>query len=294
MEGRIADLNPLTRIIEAHDENFMPVEDVEPCTDDFDEVWEALESRSSWRFNIPTLAKHVPGGCAGDFMVIGARPESGKTAAHVSLTCGPDGFLKQGAKVLTLVNEEPSVRTRARGICASADMSKEQVLGDGREAAKAMWNSVKDNWILFDSIDMTMGRLDAVVKKVKPDVLIVDQLDKVAVYGQYSRDDQRLRQVYTQAREIAKRHDVFVIGVTQASAEAEGKTKVHYSMFEGSKTGKAAEADLIVGIGRRPTEEGSNSEEDRVRYWHISKNKITGYHGTVGTILEGEKSIYRA
>jgi replicative DNA helicase len=294
MEGRIADLNPLTRIIEAHDENFMPVSDVEPVTAEFDEVWEALESRSSWRFNIPTFSKHVPGGCAGDFMVAFARPEVGKTAFHVSLTAGPDGFLKQGATVMTLVNEEPAVRTRARGICACADMPKEEVLGQNREAAKAMWNQVKDQWILFDDVDMTMERLDAICKKKRPDILIVDQLDKVNVFGAYSRQDQRLREVYKQAREIAKRYDIFVIGISQASADAEGKTKVTYSMMEESKTGKAAEADLIVGIGRRPTDDNNPEGDDRIRYLTASKNKITGYHGTVGVVLEGEKSIYRA
>jgi RecA-family ATPase len=141
---------------------------------------------------------------------------------------------------------------------------------------------------------MTMERLDAICKKKRPDILIVDQLDKVNVFGAYSRQDQRLREVYKQAREIAKRYDIFVIGISQASADAEGKTKVTYSMMEESKTGKAAEADLIVGIGRRPTDDNNPEGDDRIRYLTASKNKITGYHGTVGVVLEGEKSIYRA
>lgn len=217
----------------------------------------------------------------------------GKTALHVSLTCAPGGFLSQGANVLTLVNEEPAIRTRARGITAVADMSREQVM-QNRGAAKAMWDAVKDQWTLFDDVDMTIDRLDAICKRRKPDVLIVDQLDKVGVFGNYARQDQRLREIYKRAREIAKRHDIFVIGISQASADAEGKTKVTYAMMEESKTGKAAEADLIIGVGKRPTDENSNGEEDKIRYLTASKNKITGWHGTIGCVLEGEKSIYRA
>jgi replicative DNA helicase len=293
MEGRVDSLSPLSRIIETHDADFMPVQDVEPVTADFDEVFDALDSRQSWRFNIPTLAQQVPGGCGGDFMVAFARPEAGKTAFHVSLTCGPNGFLKQGATVLTLVNEEPAIRTRARGICAATEMNKEQAL-QNRDGARAMWNAVKDGWILFDDVDMTIEKLDAICKKRQPDILVIDQIDKVNVFGSYSRQDQRLREIYKQAREIAKRHDIFVIGICQASADAEGKTKVTYAMMEESKTGKAAEADLIVGIGRRATDEGQPNTDDTHRYLTVSKNKITGWHGTIGAILEGDKSIYRA
>jgi hypothetical protein len=56
-------------------------------------------------------------------------------------------------------------------------------------------------------------------------------------------------------------------------------------MLENSRTGKAAEADIIIGIGKNFGE-----EEDYVRHLCISKNKLNGWHGTVTCSID----IYRA
>ena len=50
-------------------------------------------------------------------------------------------------------------------------------------------------------------------------------------------------------------------------------------MMEGSKTGKAAEADLMLLIGKTMQVEGE--DEDPVRYLNLAKNKLNGYlrHG---------------
>ena len=60
-----------------------------------------------------------------------------------------------------------------------------------------------------------------------------------------------------------------------ASADAHNRNSISFDQMENSKTGKAAEADLIIGIGRN-----SNSDaENKIRTLCISKNKINGYHG---------------
>ena len=86
--------------------------------------------------------------------------------------------------------------------------------------------------------------------------------------GQFNSSHERLRELYRCLRELAKRHDCAVIGVSQASAEAEGKTRVDFSMMEGSKTGKAAEADVVLGIGKHS---GTNEdgEPDHTRFLTI-------------------------
>ena len=59
-------------------------------------------------------------------------------------------------------------------------------------------------------------------------------------------------------------------------------------MMENSKTGKAAEADLIIGIGRNT----GVDTENRNRTLNISKNKITGYHGEPGCVIRRDISRY--
>jgi hypothetical protein len=80
--------------------------------------------------------------------------------------------------------------------------------------------------------------------------------------------------------------------MSQLSAEAEGKADLNQSMMEGSKTGKAAEADLMVLIGKAAQVEGQ--DEDPVRYLNLAKNKLNGYQGKITCMLDGSRSIYTA
>jgi len=58
-------------------------------------------------------------------------------------------------------------------------------------------------------------------------------------------------------------------------------------MMENSKTGKAAEADVIIGVGKR-----SDLGEASERSLCISKNKITGWHGTIHCNIDDRLSRY--
>ena len=79
---------------------------------------------------------------------------------------------------------------------------------------------------------------------------------------------------------MAKRHECALIAVSQASADAAGRTRLDFSMMENSKTGKAAEADLIIGIGKHG-QDASEDEPDTMRFLNVSKNKLSGYHGVI-------------
>ena len=73
--------------------------------------------------------------------------------------------------------------------------------------------------------------------------------------------------------------------MTQLSAEAEGRTTLNQSMMEGSRTGKAAEADLMLLIGKAATVEGQD-EDSPLRHVNIVKNKLNGWHGMVNCELD--------
>ena len=175
-----------------------------------------------------------------------------------------------------------------RIINAHTGMTKDEIV-DNMELAKDKWKDIKDNVKLMDTVDWTLDDVNAHCEQHKPDILIIDQLDKVNVVGNFSRTDEKLRAVYTGAREVAKRHECCVIAISQASADAHGKTSISFDMMENSKTGKAAEADLIIGIGKH----GSLDSLDTTRVLCISKNKISGYHGEITCNIEPQLSRYR-
>ena len=153
-----------------------------------------------------------------------------------------------------------------------------------------MWNKIKDQTIIRDATDYpTMDAVEALVRKHKPDILIIDQLDKMMVEGNFSRDDLRLSEIYRKSRYIAKKHQLALIAVSQADATADGRTALRFTQMANSKIGKAAEADLIIGIGKEQTDSG---EDNYLRYLFVSKNKLGGRHGRATVRIEPEISRY--
>lgn len=290
MDHSEGSLEPLVTIIEQTQDDFLPVEEAPPVTDDIDSILDDEDAAGKWRFNIRGLSQRVPGVSPGDFGILFARPETGKTASWVSFAAGPEGWARQGARVHAIVNEEKGTRTRLRLASAWTGMTKEE-MRDDRAKMRQLWDSARGKIVMRDDSTMTMDRLEMYAKRHRPDILIIDQLDKIIVHGAFARDDLRYREIYLRARNIAKRYDCAVFGICQASADAEGKTRLHYSMMEGSKTGKAAEADIILGIGKHPLVEGQE-EEDPTRFITLSKNKISGWHGVIICQLDGSLSRF--
>jgi replicative DNA helicase len=173
---------------------------------------------------------------------------------------------------------------------ASTGLQRGNILNGSRELAKQKWSSISPYIENFDCVDKTIDDLDEYCSTHDVDILIIDQLDKINVSGKYNATHEKLREVYRQARELAKRHDILVIGMSQASAEAQGRSRVTFSVMENSKTGKSAEADVILGIGKE--DEIENYLDDCVRFVTLSKNKLTGDHAEFEVILRPTISRY--
>ena len=280
--GKEANFTDISGMIEKHKQNINE-EKTPAVTSDVEQVLDLLDVTTKWKFNIPVLKENVGGIGGGNLMIAFARPETGKTAFWVSLCAGPEGFCSQGAIVHAFINEEPAIRTQIRAISAYTGMTRDEILFD-KVQAQRIWADIKDNISMFDTVDWSIEDIDAHCEKNKPDIIVIDQLDKINVSGTYARTDEKLRQIYTSVREIAKRRDCAVIAISQASADAHNRNSISFDQMENSKTGKAAEADLIIGIGRN----ANTDLENKIRTLCISKNKINGYHGEpVCTIRRG-------
>ena len=262
-------------------------EEYENVTDDIHLLIDALKDNTKWKFNLSELRDRVNGIGDGNFLIVFARPESGKTAFWVNMVAGQGGFASQGAKVCALINEEPAIRTQMRLVNAHTGMSFAEIKDNPTKAGES-WANIKDNMRILDTVDWSLDKIDSYVAKEKPNVLVIDQLDKVHVTGTFARTDEKIRAIYTGAREIAKRRSCALIGISQASADASGRLDLTFDMMENSKTGKAAEADVIIGVGF-----SNNLEVDQdLRSVAVSKNKITGYHGKITCKIIPELSRY--
>ena len=263
-------------------------EDGDAVTDDIGKLIKEIDADTQYQFgDIPDLRKLVKGVGKGNLMIVFARPEAGKTAFWISLVANRNGFASQNIKVHALVNEEPAIRTQMRLISCWTGMTKEEIAVN-IDKAKHEWNKIKSNVRIVDTVNWDLDQVDAYCKKHNPEILVIDQLDKVSAKGNFARTDEKLRAIYMGAREIAKRNDCCVIAVSQASADAHGQTMLSFDMMENSKTGKAAEADLIIGIGQQNIVDS----EATLRTLCVSKNKITGWHGRIDCVINPFLSRY--
>tara|TARA_R110000787_G_scaffold6262_1_gene22154 strand:+ start:2842 stop:4065 length:1224 start_codon:yes stop_codon:yes gene_type:complete len=290
INGETLDMNSLRRLLEDHTDNFLPQLRVEFEDLSLDALLQKVTDETKWKFNLPSLSKRVAGVNGGHLIVGGARPNVGKTSFHASMVAGPGGFAHQGANCLVLLNEEATHRVAIRYLTACTGMTTNDIRSNMKKAGEA-FEPIRDNLKMVDASSWDMNRVESLCKSYKPDILVIDMLDKIKVSGAFSRSDERLREVYKSSRDIAKEWDCAVFGFSQLSAEAEGKTVLTQDMLEGSRTGKAAEADLMLLIGKQPPS-GEQSDEDPWRYLNIAKNKLTGWHGYEAVQLNGQTARY--
>ena len=158
--------------------------------------------------------------------------------------------------------------------------------------ARDMYAPVKERIKIKDATGRDMAWVESVCKSYKPDVVLLDMGDKFARTGGFSRPDEALKANAIYARQIAKQHSCAMFYMSQLSADAEGRIDLNQSMMEGSRTGKAAEADLMILIAKNPNTNVAGEEEDNERHINVVKNKLTGWHGRVKCQLEYKTARY--
>ena len=290
VNGSKGSLEPLRDILERYSDDFTPDLRIEWDDIDIETLLAKNDLESQWTFNVPTLTRKVEGVNAGHLIEVGARPNTGETSFHASLIASPCGFAHQGAKCVILCNEEASHRVGARYLTAATGMTMQEVK-DNPARARDLYSVIADNIKIKDASDRDMSWVESVCKSYKPDIVILDMGDKFARTSGFSRPDEALKANAIYARQIAKSHDCAIFYMSQLSADAEGKVLLNQSMMEGSRTGKAAEADLMVLIAKNPVVDGQD-EEDTQRHLNVVKNKLSGWHGVVHCDLEYKTARY--
>lgn len=290
-EGNKDAWNNIISLVDKGRESFLPDEEIEFAPDDIYALLETATDAGRFPFNLRTLHEKVYGIGRREFMAVYATPNVGKTAFMLTLCAAPEGWADQGHSILYVGNEEDVSRSKLRAIMAYTGMNTADIQLDPH-AAVTRYQNINDKLKFLNFVDHDLNRLDAIQAKYKFDIVVIDQLDKININGNFGATHEKLREIYRQAREFAKRHDCAVIGMSQASNDARGKTRVTPFEMEGSKIGKAAELDLAIGIGALDQGDVVDTEPDMTRYLTVGKNKLNGWHGTVTCMLDSKVSRY--
>jgi RecA-family ATPase len=163
---------------------------------------------------------------------------------------------------------------------------------DNMGKAKALYEPVMNNIKIKEAGGRDMAWVESVCKSYQPDILVLDMGDKFQTGGSFARQDEALKACAIYARQIAKTYDCAVFYMSQLSADAEGRAELNQSMMEGSRTGKAAEADLMMLIGKSPTKVEGEEEDSPVRHLNLAKNKLNGWHGRFDINLDYKTARY--
>ena len=290
VNGSMYNLEPIRNILEQYGDDFTPDLNIEWDDMDIETLLAKNDLEAQWTFNIPTLTRKIEGVNEGHLIEIGARPNTGKTSFHASLVAGPNGFAQQGAKCIVLCNEEGTHRVGARYLTAATGMTMQEVKSNPSKA-RDIYQHISDNIKVKDATGRDMAWVESICKSYKPDVVILDMGDKFARTQGFARADEALKANAIHARQIAKQHECAIFYMSQLSADAENKVVLNQAMMEGSRTGKAAEADLMILIAKNPPVEGQE-EEDTQRHLNVVKNKLSGWHGIVHCELNYRTARY--
>lgn len=215
------------------------------------------------------LNDRVDGGARpGHHILVYARPEIGKTLFVINLTAG---FLEQGLPVLYIGNEDPASDILLRLVGRLSGGTKAQILKNPENAERRARSRGYDLLTVASLAPGNFFEIRKLVESYGPKVVILDQLRNLEVFSE-SRV-QALEKAATEARNLAKRHGLVVVSVTQAGESAERKAILERDDIDFSKTGIPAQVDLMIGIGA-----DENMERMGLRTISLPKNKLSGNH----------------
>ncbi len=283
--------------------------------DPIEDLLKAEENDVGLHWPLPCLNRHIKPLQGGDFVVIAARPDKGKTTfcTHVLTHMAPQVdqvYPGEGRSILWFNNEGPGRKIVMRAFQSALNATVEDLVKLSNEpasAANAQYKTkVREDYAaalggrpgvlrVFDIHGMWNHEVEDLIRLYKPAVVLFDMIDNIkfgdAVSNNGARTDQLLEAMYQWARMMGVKHDCAVLANSQLSADADGVSFPTLPQLKDSKTGKQGAADVIITLGALNDPVLENS-----RYVGTTKNKKvrTGQAASPRTevMFDGQRGRY--
>jgi replicative DNA helicase len=234
------------------------------------EQLQELRDAPKYSWSIPELELMLGPVSKGDFLIVGARPDGGKTTFLATQAVHFASQLNDSNCVLWCNNEESASRIRLRQTQAALNWTREEVMKDLDKSVKLFEKKVGVGKIqVMDNTSMTVFDIEAAIQACNPRVIIIDQIWKVGGFEKQTNTAvERYAKLAQYIRELAKHYGP-VIGASQLDGTADNAKYPLMGTLYGSKTAVQGEADAIVTIGQS-ADEGAD-----MRFLRAPKNKLS-------------------
>lgn len=224
------------------------------------------------QFSLKGLQEAVDAIHKGDFVVVGAHPDTGKTTFLIDQMVHMAAQLPEGKKAIYFNNEQRLKVLQHRVVSRAIGMTTADIKLDPKNAFdKYEATGLANKILIYDNALTDRFVLDKLKKQGDSVGLILfDQLWKVQMLQNKSSNEfMALGKQYAWGREVAKMYAPTITVHQLDGASTNTKYIDMQSMF-GSKVALQGEADLIINIGRLT----DGSEGVCTRHFYVPKNKI--------------------
>lgn len=272
-EGDVESLGfEMAQVLEAYKKNAGRVAE-DWITENIGNLLDEDDDQGGYMWRLQCLRTAMRGLRAGDFGIIAGRPDKGKTTFIASEITALAPQIPEHRNVLWLNNEGPGRRIIPRiyqaalGITRSemVSMNQQGTLQDAYNDAMGRWDKIR----VVDIHGMHVARVESLIEAHGAEIVIYDMIDNIKGFGDASRTDLVLEQMYQWARECAVKHMHAGLATSQISNDGDGEMFPTLGMLKDSKTGKQGACDfqLMIGASNDP---GLAS----LRYLGLPKNKL--------------------
>lgn len=261
-------------------------------SNDIEELIQKRNEKPGIKWRISGLNTHL-GDIRGKTLGhVFARVDTGKTSFVFSEESYWVTQLKDDEVILHLNNEEDGEKLMSRFYQALLDVPQEILESHPEQCKKEFLRLGGDKFLLYDEAIIYIDDIEELFNTYNVRVCVIDQADKLHFKGQAKLGDvQRLQTIYAKLRELAKKYDVHILTVGQASISAENRKWLYPSDLDGSKTLKPGEFDYIIGIGKKFDD--TDTDKANLRYIHLCKNKLgTGLHAMIEAVFDPSRARY--
>lgn len=273
--------------------------------DDITDLLKDDENDTGFHFRLPEINASIRPLRSGDFGIIAARPDLGKTSF---VTDQLSYFAEQVDRVypgeqrtiLWFNNEGPGKRIVSRLYQSALNASVTELVAKSQAGTLhaeylAATGGRPDVIRVFDIHDFWNHEVEDIIRTTPPAIIVFDMVDNIRFGGAASnngqRTDQLLEAMYQWARVIAVKHDCTVLATSQIPGDGDNMAYPTLGMLKDSKTGKQGAADFILTIGH-------NLDFPNARYLAFTKNKLAREGGSkqmkAETVFDGARGRYNS